>query len=183
MLGLEVRRARSSGLMNTNQFTIEATSVAIEFVVKASAPQGCVSGTTVRALGFYTSRSGMGCRLVTGEACAGDVGRPGILRLDTQGRPLARLGIDSGEGREFVHGRSERCKGSHVREGRGSERSVSCFRLVERRSGLHFDIFGLEVFMETGGRRPGARGLDCSEEFIEGQFDRWADDVEMIDTV
>ena len=80
------------------QFTIEATSIAIELIVKAAAPQRSVSGIIVRALGLDTSRSGVGSGLVTGETCAGDVGGASILCLDTQGMPLFRLGFDSGEG-------------------------------------------------------------------------------------
>ena len=80
------------------QFTIEATSIAIELIVKAAAPQRSVSGIIVRALGLDTSRSGVGSRLVTGETCTGEVGGASVQCLDTQGRPLVRLGVDSGEG-------------------------------------------------------------------------------------
>ena len=34
--------------------------------------------------------------------------------------------------------------------------------------------------MQAGCRRPGTRGFDCCEEFVKGQLDRWADDVEVI---
>ena len=140
--------ARSGGLLNAHQFTIEATSVAIELIVKATAPQRSVSGTAVGALGLGTSRSGVGGGLITSETRAGDVGRASILRLDAQGGPLARLGVDGGEGRELVHGRSERSKGSHIREGRGGGRSISLLRLVGGNR-LHVNILGLEVLMET----------------------------------
>ena len=94
--------------------------------------------------------------LVTGEARAGDVGRPSVLRLDAQGRPLARLGVNSGEGRELVHGGGERSQGSHVGEGGRGRRSISLFRVVGG-SRFHVKVLHLEVLMETGGRRPGTR--------------------------
>ena len=174
--------ARSGGLLNAHQFTIEATSVAIELIVKATAPQRSVSGTAVGALGLGTSRSGVGGGLITSETRAGDVGRASILRLDAQGGPLARLGVDSGEGRELVHGRSERSKGSHIREGRGGGRSISLLRLVGGNR-LHVNILGLEVLMETCCRRPRARRFNCCEEFVKRQLNRWADDIEVIGVV
>ena len=170
---------RNGGLQNTHQFIIEATSIAIGLIVKAAAPQRSVGGTTVRALCLDTSGSGVGSGLVTGETCAVNVGGTSILCLDNQGRPLVRLGVDNGEGRELVHGRSERSKRSHLQEGGWGGRSISLLRLV----GLRVNVFGLEILMETGCRRPGARGFDCCKEFIKGQLDRWVDDVEMIGIV
>ena len=69
-----------------------------------------------------------------------------------------------------------------IREGTGSGQSTTLFRLVKGRNGLHIDILGLKVLMETSGRRPGAR-FDSCEEFIKGQLNRRADDVEMIGIV
>ena len=92
----------------------------------------------------------MGSRLVTSEACTGNIGGPGILGLDAQGWPLIRLGVNSGEGREFVHGRRG------VREAifeRGEGASV----WKER------DILRLKVLRDCG-RRLGARGFDSCEE-------------------
>ena len=93
----------------------------------------------------------MGSWLVTGETRAGDIGGTGILRLDTQGGLFVRLGVDGGEGRKLVHGRSERSKGSHVGEGRGGGRGVGLLGLVERGNGLHVDILALEILVETCG--------------------------------
>ena len=121
---------RGGELQNAYQFTIQATSVTVQLVIEATAPQWGVSGTTVRALGLDTSRSGMGSGLVAGETRAGDVGGAGILRPDAQGGPLVRFGINNGEGWELVHGRSEGSKGSRVREGRGGCWSINLLRLV-----------------------------------------------------
>lgn len=173
---------RNGELTSTHQFTIEAASVTIELVVKAAAPQRSVGGTTVGALSLDTPRSGVRSGLVTGEARAGDVGRTSILRLDAQGGPLVCLGVDGGEGGELVHGRSERSKGGHIREGRGGGRSISLVGLVGGNR-LHVNILGLEVLMETSSRGPGARGFNGCEEFIKGQLDRWADNVEVIDII
>lgn len=49
----------------------------------------------------------MGSGLITGEARARNIGGTGILCLDAQRGPLARLGVNSREGWEFVHGGSE----------------------------------------------------------------------------
>lgn len=182
MLQPEVRQVRSGELTSAHQFTIEAASVTVELVIKAAAPQRSVGGTTVGALSLDTSGSGVRSGLVTGEARAGDVGRASILRLNTQGGPLARLGVDDGEGGEFVHGRSKRSKGGHIREGRGGGRSVGLLGLVGGNR-LHVNILGLEVLVETSSRGPGARGFNGCEEFIKGQLDRWADNVKMVDII
>ena len=142
-----------------------------------------MGGTAVGTLGLYSSGSGMGSGLVARETCTGDIGGPGILRFDTQGGPFTRLGVNGGEGRKLVHGRSERSKGSHVGEGRRGGRSISLLRLVEGGNGLHVNVLRLEVLVETSGRRPGTRGFDRCEKFIQGQLYCWTDDVEMIDIV
>ena len=120
--------------------------------------------------------------LVTGETRTGDVGGPGILGLDAQGGPLARLGVDIGEGREFVHGGGERSQRSHIGKGRRGHRSIGLFRL-EGVSGFHVNVFKLEVLVKAGGRRPGARGFHGREEFVKWQLNRWADDVKLVGIV
>lgn len=125
----------------------------------------------------------MGGGLVACETCARDIGGSGVLGFDAQGGPLACLSVDGGEGRKLIHGGSERSKGSHVGEGRGGSRSIGLFRLIEGWNGLHVNVLGLEVLVETGGGRPGTGGLDCCEKFIKGQLNCWADDVELIDIV
>jgi hypothetical protein len=165
------------------QFAVKAASITIELVVKTTAPQRSVSGTTVGALSLDTSRSGVGSGLVAGETCARNVGGSSVLCLDAQGGPFVRLGVGGGEGWKLVHCRSEGSKGSHVGEGRGRGRSTCLLRLVKGGNGLHVNILRLEVLVETGGRRPGTRRLDRCEKFIEWQLNRWTDDVEMIDVV
>ena len=147
---LKVRELKIGGVLQAYQFTVEATCVTIELIIEATAPQRSVSCATVRAFCLDTPRSGMRSRLITSEACAGNVGRASVLRLDAQGGPFVRLGIDIRERWELVHGRSQGSQGSHVGEGRGGGQDIGWFGLVGV-SGLHIDIFGLEVFMKTGG--------------------------------
>ena len=150
--------ARGDELRNAHQFTIETTSVAIEFVVEAMPPQRSVSSATAR---LSHPREWYGKQTGSSETCTGNIGGPGILGLDAQGRPLIRLGVNSGEGWEFAHGRSGRSNGSYIREGKGSGRSISLFRLVEGRNGLHINILELKVLMRQrtvrGDEDPGMR--------------------------
>ena len=142
ILGQNFRKERTVGSQDAYQFTIKATSFAIEFAVEATTPRKCIYGTT---LGLDTSRSGMGSGEIASETRAGDVGGPGILHLDAQEGPLVHPGIDSGEGWELIHGRRKRRRAT-------LKRRAGVIGVSAHPDWLYADILGPEVFVEAGGQ-------------------------------